>query len=114
MACVAPCTEGRRHVGFTVSRRVGGAVVRNRVKRWLREAVRRQKAALPEGTDLVLIARPAAAGAGYEAIFRDVGAVLGQLAPGGRPAPGSGSERRRRRSARPRSRSRGSGGAGSP
>jgi ribonuclease P protein component len=51
--------------GFTVSRKVGGAVLRNKVKRWLRESCRRMKAEFPDGLDLVIVARPSAAGAGY-------------------------------------------------
>lgn len=43
--------------GFAVGRRVGKAVRRNRVKRWLREAVRRLHPQLRQGYDLVLIAR---------------------------------------------------------
>ena len=51
-------------VGLTVSRKVGGAVVRNQVKRWLREAVRHERAELVGDWDVVLIARPSAATAG--------------------------------------------------
>jgi len=43
--------------GFAVGRRVGKAVRRNRVKRWLREVVRRLHPQLRQGYDLVLIAR---------------------------------------------------------
>jgi len=50
-------------VGITVSSKVGDAVVRNRVKRRLREAIRHELAALPS-VDLVLIARPAAVHSG--------------------------------------------------
>jgi ribonuclease P protein component len=46
-------------VGITVSSKVGGAVVRNRVKRKLREAIRHEIATLP-AVDLVLIARSSA------------------------------------------------------
>ena len=57
-------TRGTR-VGVTVSRKVGGAVVRNQVKRWVRECCRRMQANLPTGLDLVIVARPSAARAGY-------------------------------------------------
>jgi len=46
-------------VGLTVSSKVGGAVVRNGVKRRLREAVRHELAALPP-VDLVIVARASA------------------------------------------------------
>ncbi len=52
-------------VGLTVSSQVGGAVVRNRVKRRLREAVRRELASLP-AVDLVIVARASAVEAGVE------------------------------------------------
>ena len=49
--------------GFTVSRRVGKAVVRNRVKRRLREIIRRT--GLRPGWDFIIIARTPAARAEY-------------------------------------------------
>jgi ribonuclease P protein component len=49
--------------GFSVSRRVGKAVVRNRVRRRLREILRARMVRIPAGWDLVFTARPAAAGA---------------------------------------------------
>jgi ribonuclease P protein component len=48
-------------VGFVTSRRIGGAVVRNRVRRRLRDIVRRNQHELVNGVWLVLVARPAAA-----------------------------------------------------
>jgi ribonuclease P protein component len=44
-------------VGFSVSRKYGGAVQRNRLRRLYREAFRLSKEALPIGLDLVLIPR---------------------------------------------------------
>jgi ribonuclease P protein component len=66
-------------VGFVVSRVVGSAVVRNRVKRRLRELMRVRLAALPEGCLLVVRAHPAAAGARQADLAADLDLVLGRL-----------------------------------
>ena len=50
---------GSGRMGITVSRKVGGAVVRNRVKRWIRECYRRRHdGAFPAQVDFVVVARP--------------------------------------------------------
>jgi ribonuclease P protein component len=66
-------------VGFIVSRAVGSAVVRNRVKRRLRELMRRRLAWLPQGCLLVVRAHPAAAGARQADLAADLDLVLGKL-----------------------------------
>jgi len=60
--------------GLSVSKRVGKAVVRNRVKRLLRETMRVMP--IKPGWDIVVIARPAAAGAGFGAMKEAVGQQL--------------------------------------
>jgi ribonuclease P protein component len=66
-------------VGFVVSRAVGSAVVRNRVKRRLRELMRRRIVSLPGGCLLVVRAHPAAAGASQANLAADLDLVLGRL-----------------------------------
>jgi ribonuclease P protein component len=60
--------EGVTRLGLAVGKAVGIAVVRNRVKRRLRELFRRQKALLPRGYDLFVRALPASASAPYAAL----------------------------------------------
>ena len=53
---------GHCRLGMAVSRKVGGAVQRNRVKRLLREVFRLHRARLEPAMDLVINARPAIVG----------------------------------------------------
>jgi ribonuclease P protein component len=52
--------------GFITTKRLGGAVVRNRVRRRLRDIVRREQARLRAGLWIVLVARSAAARASHQ------------------------------------------------
>lgn len=61
--------------GFAVSSRLGGAVVRNRIKRRLRALARCNDAG---GLDIVLIARSGAPQAGFEALRESLDALLRQ------------------------------------
>ncbi|HEY3660164.1 MAG TPA: ribonuclease P protein component [Candidatus Udaeobacter sp.] len=60
--------SGPWRAGFVTSGRVGGAVVRNRVRRRLREIVRRHQPELRQGVWFVIIARYEAATASYGAL----------------------------------------------
>jgi ribonuclease P protein component len=72
-------SDATAKVGLVVSRAVGSAVVRNRVKRRLRELMRRRLASLPGGCLLVVRAHPAAAGARQADLAADLDLVLGRL-----------------------------------
>jgi ribonuclease P protein component len=53
-----PNTLGHLRMGISISRRVGSAPKRNRIKRLLREAFRENKNDYPRGCDLVIVVRP--------------------------------------------------------
>jgi len=62
--------------GFSVGRRVGNAVVRNKIKRRLREAAR--LIGIQAGWDFVIIARRDASSADYHSLTRSMTALLGR------------------------------------
>jgi ribonuclease P protein component len=70
---------GTGRMGVTVSRKVGGAVVRNRVKRWIRECYRRRRSEFPSQVDVVVVARPAAATAGQAGLCRELTSLTRRL-----------------------------------
>ncbi|MBW5480727.1 ribonuclease P protein component [Streptomyces bambusae] len=71
----APSTRA----GFVVSKAVGNAVVRNKVKRRLRHLVRDRLAQLPPGSLVVVRALPGSGDAGHEDLARDLDAALARL-----------------------------------
>ena len=73
-------------VGFTVSKKVGNAVERNRVRRRLREVVRLSGAmARQTGHDYVLIGRRAALGAPFDRLIAEFAGALKRVARASSP-----------------------------
>ena len=62
-------------IGFSVSGKVGNAVTRNRVRRWMREDVRRLRARMKCGK-YVFVARPSASVAEHAALTREIRSLL--------------------------------------
>ncbi len=65
-------------VGVVTGRRLGGAVLRNRARRLLREAFRVHQPQLRQPLDLVLVARPSIVGKGFAKVEADYLAALRQ------------------------------------
>lgn len=79
-------------IGFTATKRVGGAVERNRMKRRLRAAARAALVPLARpGCDYVLVARRAVLDASFERLLRDVGEAVRRAHGRARPGEVSGS-----------------------
>jgi len=81
--CALPNSLPHNRYGFSVSKRLGGAVVRNRVKRLLREAVRttpKEVGPLVSGYDVVFIARPPIVGHPYDEVCAVVRVLLRRAA----------------------------------
>ena len=68
-------------VGFVVSKAVGSAVSRNRVKRRLRHLMRERVGALPDGALLVVRAQPESAEASYRDLGEELDRCLGRVLP---------------------------------
>lgn len=66
----------RARLGLVVGRKVGGAVVRNRMKRRIREWFRRNRAVLGAGAELVVIPRKHAASLETRELWRELDALV--------------------------------------
>ena len=71
--------ERPARLGLVASRKVGGAVERNRAKRLLREAFRLHKADLEPGVDFVIIAYAELAACSLQQVERELVALLPEL-----------------------------------
>lgn len=76
-------------IGFTVTRKIGNAVVRNRIRRRLREAVRLAGSHAQDGTDYVLVGRRAALTLHFERLVTDLMSGFDALASAKTPKTGS-------------------------
>ncbi len=70
LALALPTGRTETRLGLTVSTKVGNAVVRVKLRRWLREVFRKRRGLLPPGVDLVLIPRNGAEDAGLSGLER--------------------------------------------
>lgn len=81
---VVVCRRGpRKRLGITVTRKVGTAVQRNRIKRLIREVWRRNRELFPSGWELVLVGRRTAVNATYTGLKLQLKEVSRKLSHGG-------------------------------
>ncbi|MEZ4380192.1 MAG: ribonuclease P protein component [Nannocystaceae bacterium] len=71
-------------LGITVTRKIGKAVTRNRIKRLVRDGFRRQRRDFAPGLDLVWIAKRGAAAIHYADVLAEFDALSQRLRTGGR------------------------------
>ncbi len=74
-----PNKRAHNRLGITVSAKLGHAVVRNRVRRRLREIFRLNQPKLKQGYDMILVARGRSVNASYREIDRAFLSVCGKL-----------------------------------
>lgn len=67
---------GNKRLGITVTKKVGNAVKRNRIKRLLREFFRLNKEALPDSFDIVIIVKKGVTFLTYNDVYEELTALL--------------------------------------
>jgi len=66
-------------LGVVVSKKIGKAVIRNRIKRWFRELFRKNKCFLPGSYDLIFIAREKTAYLSFQELEQEFKLMIGRL-----------------------------------
>lgn len=84
IANYAPGRTGRSRLGITVTRKVGGAVTRNRIKRLVREYFRLNKHVLAGEWDINIIAKKEAADLSSQKIFAALQDIFERISNCGR------------------------------
>jgi ribonuclease P protein component len=73
-----PAGPGRK-IGFSTRKGFKNAVHRNRAKRWMREAVRKNIAFVPDGANLILVAKPGMQAGDFSSVADEVRRLLREL-----------------------------------
>lgn len=76
---IASGLRGKVRLGITASKKIGGAVSRNRAKRRIRELFRKRQADFVSGKDVCIVARTALISADAERVKRDFDSAVTEL-----------------------------------
>ena len=77
IVCAGSSAEAR--LGISVSRKVGNAVCRNRIKRWIREHFRCNRATFDKFIDLSIVAKPGIASLDHAGVVQELRRAFAQL-----------------------------------
>lgn len=79
LTVLAGSGPGGARLGISISRKVGNAVCRNRIKRWLREHFRHHRGEIHDGVDLSVVVKPGAAQLDHGALDQQLQDALRRL-----------------------------------